>query len=92
MNAATHLNYKGEKVTLFALELMQARMEQMAAFNREGHHALTDWCVRHLLTFWQSELEPELVFGPGFELKGLGHAGRVIVPLRWLAFVDFGHC
>jgi hypothetical protein len=74
------------------LQILQGRLEAIARYETRQTHVLTDWCVRHLLTFWQSELEPELIYGPGWELKGLGHAGQVIIPLRWLAFVDFGDC
>ena len=36
--------------------------------------------VRRMLASWVSEIEPEFIYGPGFELLGLGYRDRVVVP------------
>lgn len=38
--------------------------------------------VVRMLGAWVSEIEPEIIYGPGFELLGLGHCGRVVIPFR----------
>lgn len=67
------------------IELRRALLEQ----ELRRHSTFQDWCIRHLMQFWQSELEPEICWTTGGELLGLGHAGRVLVPVRWLAHATF---
>lgn len=51
----------------------------------QRHVTFTDWCIRNLMQFWVSELEPEIIWTTEGELIGIGHGGRLMVPLRWLA-------
>lgn len=74
--------------SLAQLAPLQRMREALQRQHRTRVLAHQDWCIRQLLVFWQSELEPEVIYGPDQELLGFGHAGVVTVPLRWIVFSD----